>query len=257
MEDWREADYRQQNGWIDYFTGIRFYCDMNPPDCWRPNGWRTDNWTHKRTFAGIVIEVSDRIPANVWKDKFPIVRILEMAAEDLRQANPVSQRHLHVVEQAPADKAGICIVHLGYEKDLVVTWSATSADVIHMARCLSQLYRKQTIAVYGRFKDGWQWRPLEWKGDLLWTWERSLNGNKPLSDLTWYGSDAIEKVEELTELTAKIAEISEPKTNLAEYNTIHDFIHMRLGKQLMQGLVNIGVVTTMLVAPHGGERSLN
>ena len=42
MDDWREADYRTQRGWQDFFTGIRFYCDMNPPECWQPDGWRTD-----------------------------------------------------------------------------------------------------------------------------------------------------------------------------------------------------------------------
>ena len=258
MEDWRESDYRHQNGWIDYFTGIRFHCDMNPPDAWRPNGWRSDSWTHKRTYAGIVIEVSDRIPSDIWKtDKFPIVAILKMAAEDLRKANPVSQKHLHVVEMAPADKDGIVIVELGWEKDYVVAWPATIADAIHMARCLSQLYRECTIAVYGRFTDGWEWRPLEWKGDSYFDWDRSLHRNKPLGDLNHYGAKAVQQVEELAELTAKLGEIPPAETNLAEYNTIHDFIHARLGKQLMQALVNIGAVTPLLVAPNDSEPSLN
>ncbi|MCY3866064.1 MAG: hypothetical protein OXG68_11555 [Chloroflexi bacterium] len=237
MDDWpEETSWRQP----DHFTGILWYCDMNTVE-----RFRDPSWTSDLDYSGLVVEIDKRIPVNVWKDKFPIVRILELAADELRQANPVSERHRHVVEQAPEDKDGICIVHLGFEKDLVVTWSATSADAFHMARCLSQFYRKQMIAVYGRFKDGWEWRPLEWNGDTYWDWERSLNGNKPLSDLTWYGSDAIAKVEELTELTAKIAIIPQAKTNLAEYNTIHDFVHQRLGAQLMQGLVNIGAVTTM------------
>ena len=58
MDDWREADYRTQRGWQDFFTGIRFHCDMNPPECWQPDGWLT--------YAGIVIEISDRIPPGNW-----------------------------------------------------------------------------------------------------------------------------------------------------------------------------------------------
>ena len=180
-----------------------------------------------------------------------------MAAEDLRQANPVSQKHLHVVEQAPADKDGIVIVELGYEMDYMVAWSASSADAIHTARCLSQLYSKCTIAVYGRFQDGWQWRPLEWKDDSYWDWDRRLRANKSLGDLIYYGADAIAKVEELTALTPKLTEIPQPETDLAEYNTIHDFLHQRLGAQLMRSLVNIGAVTTMLVPPPDNEPSLN
>jgi len=143
MDDWRQEPYNQN----DRYHGIRWYCDMNPPECWREEGWRNDQWQDTLHYSGIVLDFSECLTADVWKDKFPIVAILQMAAEDLRNANPNSRQHLHVVGQAPEDKDGICIVELGYEKDLVVTWSATSADAIHMARCLSQIYRKQTIAV--------------------------------------------------------------------------------------------------------------
>lgn len=126
-----------------------------------------------------------------------------------------------------------------------------------LARRLSQIYRKCTIAVYGRFTDGWEWRPLEWKGDSYWDWDRRLRDNKPLRDLIYYGADAIAKIEELAELTAKLVDIPQPTIDLAEYNTIHQFLHARLGKQLMQSLVNIGAVTTMLVPPSDNEPSLN
>ena len=216
------------------------------------------NWTHKRTYAGIVIEVGDRFPPGIWKDKHPIVDILQMAAEDLRQANPVSRKHLHVVEQAPADKDGIVIVELGYEMDYMVTWSATSADAIHTARCLSQLYSK--------VHDRRLW-PLQRRlGMAAAGMERRLLLGPGIAacattnrcgDLIYYGADAIKKVEELAALTPKLTEIPQPETDIAEYNTIHDFLHQRLGAQLMRSLVNIGAVTTMLVPPIDGDPSLN
>jgi len=258
MEDWREADWRTQNGWHDFHTGIRFYCDMNGPECWRESGWRTDQWSGKRTFAGVVIEISDRIPADIWKtDKFPIVAILQMAAADLRQANPVSRKHLHVVEQAPADRDGIVIVELGYDMDLMVAWSATHADAIHMARCLCQLYPKCTIAVYGRFSDGWEWRPLEWKGDAYWDWDRSLRDNEPLRNLIYYGADAIKNVENLVGLADKLAEIPPAETDLAEFNTIKDFLTQRVTQRLMQSLVSIGGAVPLIATPDEDHSHLN
>lgn len=139
----------------------------------------------------------------------------------------------------------------------MVAWSAAIADAIHTVRCLSQIYRKCTIAAHGRHSDGWEWRPLDWKEDSYGSWDRRLRGIEPLRDLIYYGADAIEKVEELTKLTAKLADIPPAEECLAEYSTIHDFVHARLGKQLMQSLVNIGAVTTMLVPPVNGEPSLN